>query len=102
MGTEIVTRLQAVKLRFVERFQHRLDDVPDLRDRAARSQRRSLIWMARNETLPERGFRRTVRALAAGLRVDPRLAVEPSAWSLLMGSVLGPRGVNLLRPRRTA
>ena len=101
MRTEIVTRLRDVKLRFVERFQHRLDDVADLRERAARCRRRELIWMARNETLPERGFGRTVRALAAGLRVDPRLAVEPTAWSLLMGSVLGPRGVNLLRPRRS-
>jgi Glycosyl transferase family 2 len=102
MRTEIVTRLRDVKLRFVERFRHRLEDVHDLRDRAARCMRRELIWMARNETLPERGFRPTVRALAAGLRVDPRLAAEPSAWSLLMGSVLGPRGVQLLRPRRTA
>lgn len=102
MRTEIVTRLRDVKLRFVERFQHRLEDVHDLRGRAARCMRRELIWMARNETLPERGFRPTVRALAAGLHVDPRLAAEPSAWSLLMGSVLGPRGVQLLRPRRTA
>ena len=102
MGKEIVTRVHDVKLRFAERFQHRLDDVADLRDRAARCQRRELIWMVRNETLPERGFRRTVRALAAGLRIDPRLAVEPNAWSLLMGSVLGPRGVHLLRPGRTA
>jgi hypothetical protein len=102
MRTEIVTRLRDVKLRFVERFQHRVDDVGDLRERAARCMRRELLWMARNETLPERGFGRTVRALAAGLRVDPRLAAEPGAWSLLMGSVLGPRGVHLLRPRRSA
>ena len=97
MRTEIVTRLRDVKLRFVERFRHRLGDVDDLRDRAARCLRRELIWMARNETLPQRGFGRTVRALAAGLRVDPKLLAEPSAWSLLAGSVVGPRGVNLLR-----
>ena len=100
MGTEIVTRLRDVKLRFVERFQHRFDDVADLRERMARCLRRELIWMARNDTLPERGFGRTLRALGAGLRVDPRLAAEPSAWSLLAGSVVGRRGVDLLR--RTA
>jgi glycosyltransferase involved in cell wall biosynthesis len=97
MGTGMVTRLHDVKLRFVERFRHRLDDLHDLRDRAARCQRRELIWMARNETLPERGFGRTIRALAAGLRVDPRLAAEPGAWSLLAGSLVGPRGVAFLR-----
>ncbi len=102
MRTETVTRLRRVKARFVERFQHRLDDRDDLIDRAARCMRRELIWVARNDTLPERRFGRTVRALGAGLRIDPRLAVEPSAWSLLIGSVLGRRGVELLRPRRTA
>jgi glycosyltransferase involved in cell wall biosynthesis len=102
MRTEIVTRLRDVKLRFVERFQHRLDDIGDLSDRAARCMRRELIWMARNETLPERRIGQTVRALGAALRVDPRLAVEPSAWSLLAGSLLGPRGVDLVRPRRSA
>jgi glycosyltransferase domain-containing protein len=95
--TEIVTRLKEVKLRFVERFRHRLPDEHELRARAARSQRRELIWMARNETLPERRFGKTVKALAAGMRVDPRLAVEPAAWSLLAGSVLGKRAVSLLR-----
>ena len=100
MRTEIVRRLKEVKLRFVERFQHRLSDIDDLRARAARSMRRELIWMARNETLPERRFRRTVRALGVGLRVDPRLVAEPAAWSLLAGSVVGPRGVNRLRARR--
>ena len=95
--TEIVTRLKAVKLRFVERFSHRLADQDELRARAARSQRRELIWMARNDTLPERRFGKTVKALAAGLRVDPRLAAEPAAWSLLAGSVLGKRAVSLLR-----
>jgi glycosyltransferase involved in cell wall biosynthesis len=101
MHTEIVKRLKEVKLRFVERFRHRLGDVDDLRARAARSMRRELIWMARNETLPERRFRRTVRALGAGLRLDPKLAAEPAAWSLLAGSVLGPRGVDRLRTRRS-
>jgi glycosyltransferase involved in cell wall biosynthesis len=102
MRTEIVTRLRDVKLRFVERFRHRLDDIDDLRDRAARCRRRELIWMARNETLPERRFAETVRALAAAMRVDLRLAAEPGAWSLLAGSLLGPRGVDLVRPRRSA
>jgi glycosyltransferase involved in cell wall biosynthesis len=100
MHTEIVRRLKEVKLRFVERFQHRLEGVDDLRARAARSMRRELIWMARNETLPDRRFRRTVRALGAGMRLDPKLAAEPAAWSLLAGSVLGPRGVDRLRARR--
>ena len=101
MHTEIVKRLKEVKLRFVERFRHRLRDVDDLRARAARSMRRELIWMARNETLPERRFRRTVRKLGAGMRLDPKLAAEPAAWSLLAGSVLGPRGVDRLRTRRS-
>jgi hypothetical protein len=100
--SETVTRLRDMKARFVERFQHRLDDRGDLLDLAARCMRRELIWMARHDTLPERRFGRTVRALGAGVRIDPRLAVEPSAWSLLIGSVLGRRGVELLRPRRTA
>jgi glycosyltransferase involved in cell wall biosynthesis len=97
MRSEIVLRLKEVKLRFIERFRHRLADVDDLRARAARSMRRELIWMARNETLPERRFRRTVSALGEAIRVDPKLAAEPAAWSLLAGSVLGPRGVERLR-----
>ncbi len=102
LRSDSVTRLRHVKARFVERFQHRLDDRGDLLDRSARCMRRELIWMARNDTLPERRFGDTVRALGSVLRIDPRLAVEPSAWSLLIGSVLGRRGVELLRPRRTA
>ena len=99
MRTEIVTRLKEVKLRFVEGFRHRLSDEDELRARAARSMRRELIWMARNETLPERRFGRTLHALAAGLRIDPRLVAEPAAWSLLAGSVVGPRTVGRLRGR---
>jgi glycosyltransferase involved in cell wall biosynthesis len=97
MRSEIVRRLKEVKLRFIERFRHRLADADDLRARAARSMRRELIWMARNETLPERRFRRTVGALGAAIRVDPKLAAEPAAWSLLVGSVVGRRGVARLR-----
>src|SRR4051794_10661406 len=89
--TEIVTRLKEVKLRFVERSRPRRPDESDLQARAARSMRRELIWMARNETLPERRVGKTVRALAAGIRIDPRLAAEPAAWSLLAGSLLGKR-----------
>jgi glycosyltransferase involved in cell wall biosynthesis len=99
MRTEIVTRLKEVKLRFIERFRHRLSDEDELRARAARSMRRELIWMARNETLPERRFGRTLRALGAGMRIDPRLVTEPAAWSLLAGSVVGPRTVGRLRGR---
>ena len=100
MGREIVTRLKEIKLRFLQRFQHRLGELGPLRDRASRSMRRELLWMARNETLPARRVGRTLRALGLGVRLDPRLAAEPAAWSLLAGSLVGGRNVERLRRRR--
>ena len=89
-GLHIIgTRLKDVKLRFVERFQHRLYDDADLRDRTARWMRRELIWMARNETLPERGFGPRCAPRRRPAR-RPRLAAEPGAWSLLAGQPRRP------------
>ncbi|HET6550207.1 MAG TPA: glycosyltransferase [Solirubrobacter sp.] len=69
-------------------------------ERAAdRALRRELVSRVREQTLPERPFKATARGLAGAARREPALLLEPATWSLLAGSVLGPRAVEKLKGR---
>lgn len=64
---------------------------------ARRGHARDLLARIRTETVAERRLRPTVRALAAGVRIEPVLARDRQAWMLLAGSVAGRRLAAKLR-----
>jgi glycosyltransferase involved in cell wall biosynthesis len=88
--TETVQKVHAVKLEAA-------GGDPELVRLARRGRARDLMARVRTETVPERRLRPTVKALAAGVRVEPRLALEREAWMLLAGSVAGRRVAQRLR-----
>jgi hypothetical protein len=66
---------------------------------ADRGLRRDLVYLVRARTVPERPFVATARGLADAARREPSLLREPTAWSLLAGSVVGQRAVDRLKGR---
>ncbi len=90
-GVEIVSRLKAVKLRFLEQHNGRVEDTGDLRRLAEQARRHELVVMARNLTLPERRPLPTFRALAEAVRADPGVLLDAPAWKLAGASLIGPR-----------
>ena len=64
---------------------------------ADRALRQDFISRVREQTLPDRPFGLTVRGLAGAARREPRVLVEPHAWKLLAGSVVGPSVVGRLK-----
>jgi glycosyltransferase involved in cell wall biosynthesis len=90
-GTEIVSRLKAVKLRFLDQHDGKVGDPQDLRRLAEQARRHELVVMARNVTLPERKPLATFRALAGAVRADPGVLLEGPAWKLAGASLIGPR-----------
>ena len=96
-GVEWIEKREQVKLRFLDEHGGRIPDLAALRGAAKRARRYELTIMVRKATLPERGRMATFRGLARALRADPSVAVEPFAWRLLAGSLLGPRLTRRLR-----
>ncbi len=66
---------------------------------ADRALRRDLVGRVREQTLPEREFVATARRLGSAARREPALLLEPTAWALLAGSVVGSRAVDRLKGR---
>jgi glycosyltransferase involved in cell wall biosynthesis len=66
---------------------------------ADRAFRRDLVGRVREQTLPEREFVATARRLGSAARREPSLLLEPTAWALLAGSVVGSRAVDRLKGR---
>ena len=67
-------------------------------ERAAdRALRQDIISRVRERTLPDRPFVATVRGLGDAARREPGILLEPHAWKLLAGSVVGPRLVRRLQ-----
>jgi glycosyltransferase involved in cell wall biosynthesis len=91
MDTELLRRLEQVKLDFVDRHRDRLAQPSRLRRLARASVRRELLLLARQKTLPDRRFVPTVAALSQAATEDPRVMLTRAAWKLLGGSVLGAR-----------
>ena len=96
-GVDRIETALAVKLRFLAEHGHRLTGVPRLRSTAHSAFRRELIEQAAHATFPQRRPRATARALAACARLDRRVALEPAAWRLAAGAVIGRRGVHALK-----
>lgn len=95
-----IENVRDVKLRFLREHGHRLQNIAALRSAAVRAFRRELVEQAGNATLPDRRFTSTVRVLADYSRLDRGVLLEPSAWRLFAGSVLGPRVVTALKRLR--
>jgi glycosyltransferase involved in cell wall biosynthesis len=67
-------------------------------ERAAdRALRQDIISRVRERTLPDRPFVATVRGLGDAARREPGILLQPHAWKLLAGSVVGPRLVRRLQ-----
>jgi hypothetical protein len=101
-GPAMLRAIRDAKLRFLAEHGAGLSDRARLRRLAHRSARRQLVNRAGILTLPRRSRVRTARLLAGGLRLEPLLVVEPSAWRLLGASLLGPRLVEFLKTQRAA
>jgi glycosyltransferase involved in cell wall biosynthesis len=105
-GLSDVTRtgyLQAERtLREVHAVKRRY--APEHARMADRALRQDIISRVRERTLPSRPFGATFRGLGDAARREPRILLEPHAWKLLAGSVLGPAATGWLagpgRPRR--
>ena len=101
-GTTLITAVRDVKERLLVEQGERLGEVDLLRADARRSYRRALVNQAGHLTLPRRRLGETVRVLADCVRRDPRTALEPGAWRLLAGALLGRRAAERLKRRRVA
>lgn len=66
---------------------------------ADKALRQDIISRVRERTLPHRAFGKTFRGLAGSVRREPALVLEPHAWKLLAGSVVGPGTVERLKRR---
>jgi glycosyltransferase involved in cell wall biosynthesis len=96
---DVIEKLHEVKLRFLDREDHRFEDEDELRRLAHRARRRDLLDLAGHMTIPERRLLPTARALAGVTRHDPAVALEWRTWRLLGASVLGRRTVERLKHR---
>ena len=99
-GPDTIQNIYDVKMRFLEEHGRRLADVRRLRRDARRALRLQLVNYAGHVTLPQRRLVETIRTLGDCARREPRLILEPGAWRLLAGSVLGPGLVERIKRRR--
>ncbi len=88
---ETIANIRDVKLRFLAVHGGRVQHARRLRREAHRAYARQLVNWAGHATLPERDLGATAAVLARCLRSEPRVALEPGAWRLLAGGLLGPR-----------
>jgi glycosyltransferase involved in cell wall biosynthesis len=104
-GVTTLTGVRRLKLRFLDLYGHRLENVEGLRRLVEAGMRRELVQHMRNTTVPARRFRTTVTTFRALARVEPGLLGEMEAWRLVAASALGARGVDWIkahrRPRNT-
>ena len=91
---QTLREVHAVKRRHAARG--RLRGGARARSRIARCARTS-SRRVRERTLPDRPFVATVRGLGDAARREPGILLEPHAWKLLAGSVVGPGLVRRLQ-----
>jgi len=84
-------QVRAVRMHALDRFGDRFSDRRGLQRAATVSARRELLDVIRALTLPDRCRRTTFKLLARAVRLDPRVALDPSAWRLAAASLMGPR-----------
>ncbi len=66
---------------------------------ADRALRQDIVSRVRERTRPDRPFGKTLGGLVDAARREPGLVLEPHAWKLLAGSVVGPGTVERLKRR---
>jgi len=98
----LMRRQHEVKLRFIKQHIRDEREARKLRRLAGGGKRTEVVTRVRQQTVPERRFRRTVAAVADGVREEPRVAFDYRVWRLLAAAALGRRFTNLLLagPRR--
>jgi glycosyltransferase involved in cell wall biosynthesis len=96
-GSKLALDEYGVKLRFLDEHSDRVPNGDELRKLAGDAKRRALVLGARQATLPDRDLVKTARALRDALALDASVALDPEAWMLLGGSVIGPNMVRRIR-----
>lgn len=87
----LMRRQHEVKLRFIR------EHIPEARQRrvlrrlADAGKRTEVVTRVRQQTVPERRVGQTVKAVAEGVREEPRVALDYRIWRLLVGAMLGRR-----------
>lgn len=103
-GFELIMKVRASKLRFLETYADRLrgisGDLDGLRKAAFRASRHELVDTVRGRTIPDRAVGPTLRMLAGAARLDPWLFSERYTWRLIGASIMGPRLVGRLKARK--
>jgi glycosyltransferase involved in cell wall biosynthesis len=99
-GAERVDKALEVKLRFLDEHGDRVHGAQRLCRTARRAYRRELVEVAAHATFPQRRLLATLRALRACAHKDVATLLEPAAWRLLAGSLIGPRMASALRRAR--
>ena len=99
-NVDTIEKIYAVKMRFLDEYGGRLDDIGRLRREARNALRRQLVNYIGHATFPERRFGTTIRVIIDCVRREPKVVADAGAWRLLAGSVLGPRLVAYIKSRR--
>jgi glycosyltransferase involved in cell wall biosynthesis len=98
-GLTNLREIRRVKLAFLERHYPPGSERRELARLAKRDLRRELVTRVRMDTVPARRLVPTARGLATVARAEWSVLLEPAAWALLAGGVVGQRGVDMLRRR---
>jgi glycosyltransferase involved in cell wall biosynthesis len=96
LDDEAIALLRDFKQRYVDTYVSHPLRARRLHKLARKGYHLDLIARARRHTLPGRNFVPTLSALRNEMRLAPGIALEPAAWRLLIGSVLGRRIVERL------
>jgi glycosyltransferase involved in cell wall biosynthesis len=97
LDDEAIALLRDFKQRYIAAYVSHPLRARRLHKLARKGYHLNLIARARRHTLPERNLVPTLSALRNEMRLAPGIALEPAAWRLLIGSVLGRRIVERLR-----
>lgn len=89
MSWELIEKVRNTKVRFLEEHGAALPDIEQLRQRIRKGTCWDIANSIRTATSPERQVVPTLRMLSAGVRLEPRLVVDPGAWRIVGGSILG-------------
>jgi glycosyltransferase involved in cell wall biosynthesis len=93
---ETIAALRDFKQRYIDAYTSNPRRARRLKKLARKGYHLDLVARARRHTLPQRNLLPTLRALRHEMRLAPGVALEPAAWRLLVGSVLGRRMVERL------
>ena len=99
---ECIANVTQIKRRFLDEHAQRLPNHPALSNVVRRAHTLALLNSVARRTLPDRDRSKTVGLLLEAQRSDRRTILEPAAWRLLVGSLLGPAATARIKQRRAA